>query len=111
MVAPQRSGHPLLARPRQGVLRRPQRALGRRDLPQQVIPHLHRRRNVQLLRYESDDELRVGHHPAGARPLHSPEQVQQRGLAGTVGADQPQLVARIDLPGDLAQDILVGVVL
>ena len=110
LVAPQSSGHPFLGRPRQAVLRGPQRALGRRHLTQQILTHLHRRRGVQLLRHETDLEIRVGHHHAGARLLRTPEQVQQRGLAGTVSANQPHLVARIDLEGDVAQDILVCVV-
>ena len=111
LVALQGIGHLMVVGPGQGALGGPKRPFRGRDLPQQVVPDLHRRRGFQLLRNMSDAETGCHDHTAVARLLHRQQQVQNGGLAGAVRTDQPHFVTGVDLERDIPQDVQVPVVL
>ena len=111
LVALQGIGHLPVGGLRKGALGSPQRLLHGRHLTQQEVPHLHRRRDFQLLRHMPDLEVGAHHDVARAGPLRAQQQVQDRGLAGAVRPDQPYPVTGIDLERDVRQDIMATVML
>ena len=87
-------------------LRRPHRARPHREAEGDVVEHAHVAEERVVLEHEADlalartladGVLAMEAHGAGVRPLEAGHDAQQRGLAGTGGAEQGQQLARLHL--------------